>query len=544
NLRTSLLVLLAVVVCVLFIACMNVANLLLGRGVVRQKELAIRAAMGSSRARLVRQLLSESVLLSVLGTIPGILLAFVAVRLFRASSPIELPPGNTLNVNLRVLAFAAFLSVLTAFVFGLVPALKASRVDLNEVLKSTGRTMMRGALSHRAGTLLVISQVAVSFVLVTAAVLFIESLVGLHNSPLGFRVENLLTARVDLPAAAYPHNAERVRFYDELISRLTALPSVQGAAVASSLPLGGRGNGALIIQGKPEAVPDGGIGDVGMNTVGTDYFRVAGIPVTEGREFDSRDREDSQPVALVNEALVERYFTGTDPIGKRIKFGKPDDRAPWLTIIGIVGNDRRTNLYNEMELTVAPFIFRPASQAAETSTAIVVRMRVTGPELAALLENEVLRVDGNATLYDVRTMDDRLSEFFTPARFRAVVSGVFASLAVLLASIGIYGVLSQSTLQRRQEIGIRMALGAQPRDILRLVIGQGLSLVLIGVGTGLCATLALTRFIASLLYGVKPTDLATLLIGVTLLIGIAVVACYLPARRAIRVDPMAALRCE
>ena len=544
NLRTTLLILLAVVACVLFIACMNVANLLLGRGVVRQKELAIRSAMGSSRARLVRQLLNERLLLSILGTIPGILLAFVAVRLFRASSPIELPSGNPLSVNLRVLAFAASLSVLTAFVFGLVPALKASRVDLNEVLKSSGRAMTRGALSHRAGKLLVISEVAVSLVLVTGAVLLIESFVGLRNSPLGFRAENLLTARVDLPANAYPHNAERVRFYDEMTSRLSALPGVEGAALASSLPLGGAGNGALMIEGKPEPINNGGVGDIGMDTVSTDYFRVAGIPVLEGRDFDSRDREDSQPVALVNEVLVQRYFPGEDPIGKHIKFGKPDDRAPWLTVVGIVGNDRRTNLYKEMDFIVAPFIFRPARQAAGTSTAIVVRVRNAGLELAALLETEVSRVDGNATLYDVRTMEDRLSEFLTPARFRAVVSAVFASLAVLLASIGIYGVLSQSTLQRTQEIGIRMALGAQPGDILRLVIGQGLSVALIGVAIGLGATLALTRFIASLLYGVRPTDVSTLLIGVGMLIGIAIIACYLPARRAMRVDPMVALRSE
>ena len=544
NLRTSLLVLLAVVVCVLFIACMNVANLLLGRGVVRQKELAIRTAMGSSRARLVRQLLSESLLLSVLGTIPGILLAFVAVRLFRASSPIELPPGNTLNVNLRILAFAAFLSVLTAFVFGLVPALKASRVDLNEVLKSTGRNMIRGVLSHRAGKLLVISQLAVSFVLVTAAILFIESLVGLHNSPLGFRAENLLTARVDLPASTYPHNAERVRFYDELTSRLSALPGVEGAALTSSLPLSGAGNSALVIEGKQEAIPNGGVGDVGMDTVSSNYFRVSGIPLRAGREFDSLDREDSQPVALVNDALVERYFPNEDPVGKHIKFGKPDDRAPWLTVIGVVGNDKRTIVYKEMDYIVGPFIFRPATQAAGVSTAIVIRLNSSGLALAPALESEVSGVDSNATLYDVRTMEDRISEFLIPARSRAVASGVFASLALALAAIGIYGVLSQSTLQRRQEIGIRMALGAQPRDILRLVIGQGVSLALIGVGTGLCATLALTRFIASLLYGVKPTDPATLLIGVTLLIGIAIVACYLPARRATKVDPMVALRSE
>ena len=546
NLDRSLLLLFGAVGFILLIACINVANLLLGRGSQRQKELAIRAALGSGRSRLVRQLLTESLLLSLSSAALGAGLAGAGVRYFRAANPVELPPGNIVVVDFRALIFAALLALSTTLLFGLLPALKVSKLDLNEVLKASGRSLTRGALSHRFGKLLVISEVTLSIVLLSGASLLIESAVRLRSSDLGFRTHQLLSARVDLPEKDYSSSQQRFKFYDKLAAALESLPRVQGVAMASGFPLTGSGNNALAVSGRA-ASSTGGIGDVTMEAVSNDYFNVMDIPLIDGRAFDSRDRDESQQVAIVNEALVREYFPGENAIGKQIKLGEASGKAPWLTIVGVVGDVKRTIVYKEMDFIIPPSVYRPTSQSAGNSMAIMLRMYYGRPTPGGYLQripSIVSDLDSNVPVSDIKTMDERVSDFLSYPRFRATLLGLFAAVALALAAIGIYGVLSQSVLQRTQEIGIRVALGAQRRDILGLVLRQGMTLVIAGVSLGVVASVLLMRLISSLLYNTSPTDPMTLAINSALLLGVALLACYIPAKRATTVDPMVALRRE
>jgi predicted permease len=545
NLRSALLVLLAAVTLLLLIACVNVANLMLGRAGERAKELAIRAALGSGRRRLAQQLITESLLLSALGTGLGILLAVAGVACFRSAHPVELPPGNTVDVNLRVLIFAAALAILTALLFGLIPAIRASRADVDQVLKRSGRGVARGALSHRAGRLMVVAEAALSLVLLAGAGLLIESIARLGSVSLGFNPDHLLTARVQLPESAFPDARSRADYYGKLIDSLSVLPGVRGAALSSYLPPGGTGNDALAIEGRP--APGSEVGDIAMDVASPDFFGAMGIPLRRGRAFEGRDSRQSAPVAVVNEALVREYFPGQDPLGRHIKAGSAADisaNAPWITIVGVVGDTRRTIVYQEMSYVDPPAVYRPASQAAPQSLGIIVRTAGAPLTSRPAVERAVADLNRDVTVWDFRTANDRIAEFLAQPRFRAVLLGAFASLALLLAAIGIHGVLSQAVTERTQEIGIRMALGAESRAVLRLVVGQGLTLTLAGVIVGMAGAWALTRFLASFLYGVRPTDPATFGMVSGALIAVAIFASYLPARRASRVDPMIALRHE
>ena len=543
NLRSALVVLLGAVLLVLLIACVNVASLLLGRASERQKELAVRAALGSSRSRLVRQLLTESILLSALGAILGAFLAIAAVRYFRALNPIELPPGSTVAVNLPVLAFTAFLAILTGLLFGLLPAWKASRQNLNATLREEGRGSSRNSMGRRVGKMLVIAEVSLSLVLLAAAGLLIESTARMSSAPLGFRTDHLLSARISLPATAYPKLSNRAAFYNRLASDLRAIPGVDGVALTSSLPLYVAGSGVMSVQGRA-APPLSDIGDVRGEDVSNDYFNVMGIPVIQGRVFDARDREDSQPVTIVNEAIVREYFPNQDPVGQQIKFGRPEDTDPWMTIIGVVGNVRRTTVYQEMGYVTPPVLYQPLTQDAENLCGIVVRTSGNPLALAPVLQREVLNLDNGVPVFDVMTMDQRVAEFLSHPQFRAILLGMFAGLALALAAVGIFGVLSQLVSQRTREFGIRMALGADQLDVLAMVVKQGAVLVLLGVGLGLAVALALSRLLSTMLYGVRPTDPLTFTAVTALLILVAMLACYLPARRATKVDPMIALRHE
>jgi predicted permease len=543
NLDRSLLLLFGAVGFILLIACINVANLLLGRGSQRQKELAIRAALGSGRSRLVRQLLTESLLLSLSSAALGAGLAGAGVRYFRAANPVELPPGNIVVVDFRALIFAALLAVSTILLFGLLPALKVSKLDLNEVLKASGRSPTRGVLSHRFGKLLVISEVTLSIVLLSGASLLIESAVRLRSSDLGFRTHQLLSARVDLPEKDYSSSQQRFKFYDKLAAALESLPRVQGLAMASGFPLTGSGNNALAVSGTA-ASSTGGIGDVTMEAVSYDYFNVMDIPLIDGRAFDSRDRDESQQVAIVNEALVREYFPGENAIGKQIKLGEASGKAPWLTIVGVVGDVKRTIVYKEMDFIIPPSVYRPTSQSAGNSMAIMLRMDNGQPTSGGYLQSIVSGLDSNVPVSDIKTMEERVSDFLSYPRFRAVLLGLFAAVALALAAIGIYGVLSQSVLQRTPEIGIRVALGAQRRDIIGLVLRQAMTLVFAGVTLGVVASVLLMRLISSLLYNTSPTEPMTLAVNSVLLVGVALLACYIPAKRATTVDPMVALKCE
>jgi putative ABC transport system permease protein len=542
NLRTALLVLLAAVLFVLLIACVNVASLLLGRCSERTRELAVRTSLGCSRARLIRQLLTESLLLSFLGAGSGIILAAAAVRYFRATNPIELPPGNPVSVNVQVLGFTAMLAVLTGLLFGLFPAWRASRLNLNQALKEAGRGVAQGALSHLTGKLFVVAQVALSLVLLAPAGLLIESIARLGSAPLGFKTDHLLTASIDLPAAAFSQPTERAQFYSRLTSNLGTLPGVKGIALMSALPFYGTGEYSVSMRGGPS--PSSEVGDAGPAEVTDDYFRVLGIPLIQGREFDSRDREDSLPVTIVNEALAREYFPHTGPLGRQIKLGMPDGKGPWLTIVGVVGDVKHNIVYKEMGYVEAPVAFRPLTQASGSSMFLAIRTAGSPLYLSSILQRQVSALEVNMLVSDVRTMDERVSGLLAHPRFRAILLGIFACLALTLAPIGIYGVLAQAVSQRTHEIGIRMALGAERHSLLWLIVRQGTVLALAGVGAGLLVALALTRYLAGMLYGVRPTDPVTFAAVSALLVTVAVVASYVPARRASRVDPTVALRNE
>jgi putative ABC transport system permease protein len=540
NLQTSLILLFAAVVVVLLIACLNVASLLLGRALERQKELAVRAALGSGRVRLIRQLLTESVLLSLCGAVGGVLIAFGCVRYIRAASPMDLPPGNPIAVDGQVLIFTTVLAVLTGLLFGVIPACKASRLDLNEVLKESSRGPSGGGVRLRPGRALVVAEVALSLVLLTWAALLIESLSRLSFTPLGFRPDHLLTAYLDLPPVRYPKPQQRLNFYEQFIREASALPGLEGVAVSPQFASEGN---SLAVEGKPSVSTPVGPA-ISEQSVSTGYFRVMGIPLLLGREFDSSDRQNSLAVAVVNQTTVQRFFPNESPIGHRIRVGNQEDNEPWLTIVGVVGNVKSTTVFKEMGYVENPTVYRPIQQDPVDRVSVFVRAEAPPQALAPALRREITNLDPLLPAPEVQTMEQWLSQFRSQPRLRATLFSIFAGLALVLAAVGIYGVLSQSVAQRTHEIGLRMALGAQPADVLRLVVLRGIAPALVGVGIGVVAALALTRLLSSLLYGVGSSDPATFAIASTILTTVALLACYIPARRAMKVDPMVALRYE
>jgi predicted permease len=540
NLHTALLILSAAVTLLLLIACLNVANLLLGRCVERQRELAVRSALGSGRSRLVRQLFTESILLSILGTLIGILIAVAAVGYFHSVNVVELPPGNPVAVNSQVLGFAIFLTTLTALLFGLFPAWRASQVDLNEVLKEAGRSFT--PYKYRTSQLLVIGQVTLSTILLAGAGLMIQSLVRLGSVPLALRPDHVLTAQIALPPPAYAELSQRSLLFQNLIAHLGTLPGVDGVALCSSV-LGYEGGHSSELSVAGKAVIEN-LEAVNREEISNDYFRVLGIPLLQGRPFDSRDREGSQPVAIVNDQMVRLYFHNEDPLGKQIKLAKLTDKAPWLTIVGVVGNEKRATVYQEMGYVEPALAYLPVNQASATSMFLVMRVAGSPMGLSPVLQREISSLDRNVAAYDIRTMSARYSEFLAQPRFRAALMGLLATLTLLLAAIGIYGVLSQLVSQRTHEIGIRVALGASRHDVLRLVVGRGLVVTVVGLGIGIVGAIGFTRFLAGLLFGIKSNDPLTFAAVSLVFCGVASVACYIPARRAIHVDPIVALRYE
>ncbi len=545
NLRLSVMVLFGAVTFVLLIACVNIANLLLGRSLARQKELAVRAALGSGRLRLVRQLLTESLLLSFGGAVAGTLLAFGAVHYFKVTNPIALPPGNPVAVNSYVLGFTAVLTVITAILFGLVPAWKASRVDLIDALRASGRSASFNPATRTFGRVLVSAEIMLSLALLVGAGLLIESVNRLAGVPLGFKTDHILTLQIELPKWSYSKADQRARFYREILDR-ALLPGVESAALASSLPLNKSrfGGSTLAVKGKPE--PDStAIRDTAEVSITSDYFRVMSVPLEEGRFFDSRDRENSEPVAIVSKALVRKYFPHEDPIGKRIRMGEPNAKNPWLTIVGVSAQEKDQNFFHQMTWEDIPMVFRPISQDPPFYASLVLRtLRHDEATLGLAIQKQVAAVDASVPVDDIQNMNAQLSRALAYPRFRAVVLGTFAGLALLLAAVGLYGVLSQLIVQRTQEFGVRVALGAKKRDILALVIRQGMLLTFAGLAAGLAVALSLTRVLASLLYGVTATDPWTLAGVSLLLIAVAMLAVFLPARRASKVDPMVTLRYE
>jgi putative ABC transport system permease protein len=539
NLRRGLFILFAVVGFILLIACVNVANLLLGHATARQKELGVRAALGAGRSRLIRQLLTESAVLSVCGAGLGVLFAIFCVRYITTKEAMQLPPGNPISVNWEVLAFTFVLAILTGALFGVVPAWKASRVDLNEVLKQSAQTASRAASCHRASRNLVVVEVALSLIVLVAAGLLIQSMIRLTNAPLGYERERLLLADVRLPASSYPKPEDSASFWDRLGSKLGSLPGVQGFAFGPSFSFAlGKGLVTIESAGSSSRV----VSALNPQPVSGGYFRVAGIPLLEGREFSDEDRAHSMQVAIVNQAFAREFLPKGAVLGQRIKLGKPDSKEPWLTIVGLVGNVSRPTLYEGY--SEDPGVYRPLRQAPEASLTVLVRAKGNPRAVELEVGHAVIAVDSNLPVPTVQTVNESLSWFTSEPRFRAELFGVFSVLALMLAAVGIYGVLSQRVSQRTREIAIRVALGAPRNDVLILIIGEGIRLTVVGIAIGIACSLVLARFLSSMLYGIGAADPFTFLSLPVLLLSVALIACFIPARRAMLMNPVAALHCE
>ncbi|HEX8139230.1 MAG TPA: ABC transporter permease [Pyrinomonadaceae bacterium] len=539
--RTALLLLLGAVALLLLIACANVANLLLARASTRQKEIAVRLALGATRLRLVRQLLVESVLLGLAGGTLGLLLGWWGVNLMRRLLPVDFPLAQGISVDLRVLSFTVLVSFLTGLVFGLAPALQSTKPDVNEALKESARSSSGGARRNRVRSLLIVSEVALSLVLLIGAGLLFRSFLRLQAVELGFRPQSMLTFRLSPAGPNFKQDAQYVAFYAQVAERIKALPGVEAVGVINTLPLVKGWTTSIMVQGWPPLTRDKWPG-VNYRSVSPDYFRAVNVPVLKGRSFDERDREKSPLVVIVNEALARRDFPGEEPIGKRLNFGATDkDGQPvWFEIVGVVADVRSLELNSEP----TPEIYTSYLQDPFASMSYVVRSQVEPQSLVSAVREAVRQVDKSQPVAEVREMEQIVSQAAAGPRFNSLLLGLFASLAVVLAAAGIYGVMSYAVTQRTHEIGVRMALGAQTSDVLRLIVGQGMRLTLVGLALGLVCAFALTRVMVTLLYGVTATDLSTFAGGTLLLVIVALVACYLPARRAIKVDPMIALRYE
>jgi predicted permease len=537
NLRSSLIILFASVIFVLLIAFVNVANMLLGRATERQKELGVRAALGSGHWRLIRQLLTESVLLSLTGALLGTLVAVFCVRYINATETTHLPPGNLVTVSWQVLGFTATVAVLVGILFGLIPAWKASRLDLNAVLKESGRTASRGALSSRTSRALVVAEVALSMALLAIAGLLIQSAVRLTNAPMGYERRNLLLTYVQLPSSRYPKPADWIRFCDRLRRRITSLPGVVGVAFSPDIPNTGSHVSIESLGTEPTVT-------VTDQSASVDYFRVMGIPLLRGRAFNGLDRQKSLPVAIVNQDFVKEFFPKGNPLGQRIKLGKPNAKRPWRTIVGVVGNVKRYPVFKEMGTVGGPVVYVALRQHPLMWFSVYVRVAKNPRSLEPGVARAVTMVDSNLPRPDVETQNQWLAQFTAQPRFRAALLGIFCGLALLLACVGIYGVLSQLVVQRTHEIGIRMTLGALRGDVLSLVVCEGLKLIIAGIAVGTIGALSMGRLLSSFLYGVSPSDPMTLVAASLMLACVALLACYIPARRAADVDPIAALHSE
>jgi len=540
NLRIALLVLFGAVTIVLLIACVNIASLLLSSGVERQRELAVRVAVGCSRGRIIRQLVTESLVLAGVGGALGVGLALAGIKYLRAVNPINLPPGGSIEINAKVLLFTAGLSVLTGLVFGILPSLHVSRMDLQKSLKK-GKS--RVGLGSRGGmrSAFVIAEVTLSMLLLVGAALLIESFHRLTATPLSFDPSHLWTASMTLPADAYRDVPERAKFYDAVLTNIAALPGVRGAALSSNRVLGGQSVDVVTIFGR--TAPSTELGDVGVEQVSSDFMPVMGVPVLRGRNFTAGDHDRTEQVAIVNARFVSEYFPNEDPIGKQIKIGL-NGESPWRRIVGVSGNVERGDFMIEMGYQYVPVVYLPIGQRSTPTMSLIVRIQHSPSDFAESLQRTVASLDSRVPLSDVRTVDSLISTNFSQPRFRTILLSAFAGLALLLAAVGLYGLVTQTVVQMTREIGIRLALGAARRDIARMMLGRGLLLASLGIAGGLLTSLYLTRFLRTMLYNVKSTDLPILAATAAVLMSVTVVAISVPVRRATRVDPIRVLKEE
>jgi putative ABC transport system permease protein len=545
NLRLSLIVSFAAVSFVLLICCVNVTNLFLGRSLVRQREMAIRAALGSGRGRLIRQLLTESLLLALLASAVGTGLAVAAIRYFKIARPVDMPPAAVVTVDARVLAFTALLGVVTAVLFGLAPAARASRIDLNESLKAGGRAYARDSRQSRFGKGLIVAEVALTLLLLAGAGLMIQSLRRFATEPLGFTPDGLLVGSVRLPRTTYGSAEQRIQFYDRLRTVLSEIPGVQNAALSSSRPLQNGGVTDVVeVEGRPQP-PAESLHDTYHQTISPDYFRVMGIRLEEGRYFEPTDREQTEPAAIVNEALARKYFPHESPIGKQIRpLSDRNSRSPWLTVVGLVSNERQPTVYQEMAWVNTPLIYHPLRQNPVDAMTMIAR--VDGGEIGvgAAIQRKIAAIDPDIPVGELQTVRDLEGKILSYPRFRAVLLASLAGLALFLAIVGLYGVLAHIVTQRTHEIGVRMALGARALQVLTLVLWEGLTPICGGIALGVAGAWLLGRYLAALLYGIRSNDPGLIAAVSLALLLAALVAMYVPARRASAVDPMVALRHE
>ena len=541
NMKPALLILLGAVAFVLLIACANVANLLLARAAVRQKEIALRLALGADRARLTKQLLVESVMLSLVGGVVGLVLAYVGLQVLTRFIPPDLAQATAINIDFKVMVFTLLVAVVTGLVFGLAPASQASHFNLNDTLKEGGRDSGAGARGKRIRSVLVVAEVAVSFILLIGAGLLINSFMHLRNLDPGFRVDHLLGLNVNLSEVKYPDTPRRVAFFDEVVRRVQALPGVQSVAIAGNLPFTYNGDSMPIgVEGLPDPPPDQQP-DVIFRAVGPGYFSTMGIPLIRGRDFTEQDTLETTYAVVVSEKTAKHYWPNADPIGKRLKGGSTTSEGPWRTVVGVVKDVRQNDFIAEPKMQMY-YTYRQLKSLMPN--ALVVRTAVDPMSLAPSVRNAIWAVDKDQPVSNMNSMEQVVSTAVARQRFSMLLLAVFAGLALVLAAVGIYGVMSYSVAQQTREIGIRMALGAQRSDVLKMTVMQGLKLVAIGLVIGLVVAFVLTRVMATLLFGISATDPVTFLSISVVLLAVALLASYIPALRATRVDPMIALRAQ
>jgi putative ABC transport system permease protein len=542
SVKPVLFVLLGAVAFVLLIACANVANLLLTRSTARQREIAIRVALGASRGRLIRQFLTESLLLALVGGCFGIIIAQWGVAALIAAIPEfqlnSMPYLRDLKIDNSIIFFTFALSLVTGIFFGLIPALQASNPALHITLKEGGQSSV-GAARRRLRSAIVVAEIALALVLLVGAGLMMKSLVKLLQVNPGYQTENLLTFNVALLPAKYANDEQMMAIHSQMIERLESIAGVQGAGTVNSLPLAGGNTTRFYIEGKPQPAP-GEEPEVNLRLISANYFQTIGVPLLTGRYFNDNDKANAPNVVIINKTLANQVLPGEEAVGKRIIYTGNSSQP--VEIVGVVADEQ----VNPLDAKQTGVVYEPFRQFPSTFSVFVVRTTSDPNRLSKAIREEISQLDSEASVFAVRTLqeviDNAPSTFIR--RYPAFLTGIFAGVALILASIGIYGVISYSVTQQTREIGIRIALGAKTADVLKLIMGQGVKLALLGVTLGLLAAIALTRLLASLLYGVSATDVPTFAALSLLLTGISLLACYIPARRAMKVDPMVALRYE